>query len=42
MRFETVKVPEVNLEKCSHFLKSHGVKEVLGTFREDPRQPLPG
>ena len=22
-------------EKCSHFLKSHGVKEVLGTFRKE-------
>lgn len=30
-----VKVREVYPKKCSHFLKSHGVKEVLGTFREE-------
>lgn len=35
VRFKTVKVREVYPEKCSHFLKSHGVKEVLGTFREE-------
>ena len=35
VRCETVKVREVCPEKCPHSLTSHGVKEVLGTFREE-------